>query len=84
MIAFTSFIGIESAVIYANEARNPGKTVPRAIYLCVGVISAFYFFTVWLIVGSVGVNQIVPTTEETQGDLLFVLSGSRVAIGSPR
>ncbi|GAA1681379.1 amino acid permease [Mycolicibacterium murale] len=77
MIAFTSFIGIESAVIYANEARNPGKTVPRAIYLCVGVISAFYFFTVWLIVGSVGVNQIVPTTEETQGDLLFVLSGEQ-------
>ncbi|MCV7422221.1 APC family permease [Mycobacterium yunnanensis] len=77
MIAFTSFIGIESAVIYANEARNPGKTVPRAIYLCVGVISVFYFLTVWLIVGSIGVNQIVPTANESQGDLLFVLSGQQ-------
>ncbi|MDG4667182.1 APC family permease [Mycobacterium sp. 236(2023)] len=77
MIAFTSFIGIESAVIYANEARNPGKTVPRAIYLCVGVISVFYFFTIWLIVGSVGVDQIVPRANEAQGDLLFVLSGEQ-------
>ncbi|GAB7067255.1 APC family permease [Mycobacterium hodleri] len=77
MIAFTSFIGIESAVIYANEARNPGKTVPRAIYLCVGAISVFYFFTIWLIVGSVGVNQIVPRAQEAQGDLLFVLSGEQ-------
>jgi amino acid transporter len=77
MIAFTSFIGIESAVIYANEARNPGKTVPRAIYLCVGVISVFYFLTVWLIVGSVGVDQIVPVTEKAQGDLLFTLSGEQ-------
>ena len=77
MIAFTSFIGIESAVIYANEARNPGKTVPRAIYLCVGVISIFYFLTVWLIVGSVGVNQIVPVAQEAQGDLLFTLSGDQ-------
>jgi amino acid transporter len=77
MIAFTSFIGIESAVIYANEARNPGTTVPRAIYLCVGVISVFYFLTVWMIVGSVGVSQIVPRTEEAQGDLLFILSGEQ-------
>jgi amino acid transporter len=77
MIAFTSFIGIESAVIYANEARNPGKTVPRAIYLCVGVISVFYFLTVWLIVGSIGVDQIVPKAEKTQGDLLFVFSGEQ-------
>lgn len=75
MIAFTSFIGIESAVIYANEARNPGTTVPRAIYLCVGAISVFYFLTIWLIIGSVGVDQIVPRTEVAQGDLLFVLSG---------
>lgn len=77
MIAFTSFIGIESAVIYANEARNPGKTVPRAIYLCVAAISVFYFFTVWLIVGSVGVDQIVPKANEAQGDLVFVLSGEQ-------
>ena len=77
MIAFTSFIGIESAVIYANEARNPGTTVPRAIYLCVGVISVFYFLTVWLIVGSIGVDQIVFTANEAQGDLLFVLSGQQ-------
>lgn len=77
MIAFTSFIGIESAVIYANEARDPGKTVPRAIYLCVGVISVFYFLTIWLVVGSVGVDQIVPRAEETQGDLVFVLSGEQ-------
>ena len=77
MIAFTSFIGIESAVIYANEARNPGKTVPRAIYLCVGSISVFYFLTIWLIVGSVGVDQIVPRANEAQGDLLFVLSGEQ-------
>jgi amino acid transporter len=77
MIAFTSFIGIESAVIYANEARNPGKTVPRAIYLCVAAISVFYFVTVWLIIGSVGVDQIVPRADEAQGDLLFVLSGEQ-------
>jgi amino acid transporter len=77
MIAFTSFIGIESAVIYANEARNPGKTVPRAIYACVGVISVFYFLTIWLIVGSVGVDQIVPKAEKSQGDLVFVLSGEQ-------
>ncbi len=77
MIAFTSFIGIESAVIYANEARNPGTTVPRAIYLCVGVISVFYFLTIWLIVGSVGVDEIGPRADEAQGDLLFVLSGEQ-------
>lgn len=76
MIAFTSFIGIESAVIYANEARNPGTTVPRAIYLSVGSIAVFYFLSAWLIIGSVGVDRILGLANEVQGDLVIVVAGT--------
>ncbi|MBW0103979.1 APC family permease [Pseudonocardia sp. KRD291] len=81
MIAFTSFIGIESAVLYANEARNPATTVPRAIYLSVGSIAVFYFLSAWLIVGAVGVDRIVGLATETEGDLVTVVAGDNAGNG---
>jgi amino acid transporter len=74
MVGLTSFIGVESAVIYAREARDPVRSLPRATYAAVGAIAVFYFITCWLIVGAAGAEQVVPTTAELQGDLVFALA----------
>jgi amino acid transporter len=36
------FLGFESTAIYREEAKNPEKTIPRAMYLSVVLIGVFY------------------------------------------
>ena len=56
-----SFIGIEATTIYGEEARDPEVTIPRATYLAVLLIGIFFIFTTWLMVKSVGAENLVPT-----------------------
>jgi len=39
--AFASFIGFEATAIYGEESKDPKRTVPRATYLAVGIITAY-------------------------------------------
>jgi amino acid transporter len=55
-----SFIGFEATTIYAEEARDPARTIPRATYLSVLMIGVFFVFTTWLMVVAVGPAELVP------------------------
>ena len=46
----TAFIGFEATAIFGEEARDRGRTIPRATYIAVVLISLFYAFTTWTIV----------------------------------
>lgn len=75
MIGFTSFIGIESAIIYTREAKNPARAIPRATFAAVGMIIVFYLVSSWLIIGSVGTADIVGVAAESEGALVFAVAG---------
>ncbi|WP_192931219.1 APC family permease [Gemmobacter serpentinus] len=55
-----SFIGFEATTIYAEEARDPARTIPRATYLSVLMIGVFYVFTTWLMIVGIGAAELVP------------------------
>ena len=74
MFAFVSFIGFESAALYGQEARDPGRSVPRATYIAVVLIAGFYSLTSWLAVGAVGPDHLVAAAQQQQGNLFFVLA----------
>ena len=81
--AFFSFAGWWDASKIAGEVREPGRTVPRALALGVGVVTAVY-----LLVSLVFV-YLVPTATITSdrafaalaGEALFGRSGGRVFAG---
>lgn len=50
MFAIAAMFGFESTAIYAPEAKNPEKTVPRATYVAVVVIAAFFTFTLLMLI----------------------------------
>jgi amino acid transporter len=54
------FIGIEASTIYAEEARDPEKTVPRATYLSIITIGVFFLFTSWMMISATGVDKLIP------------------------
>ncbi len=71
MFAMSAFIGFEAVAVFRDEARNPDRTVPRATYLAVLGIGAFYTLATWAIVMAWGVGQVVAETAEDPGALLL-------------
>ncbi|MGW3941639.1 APC family permease [Streptomyces phaeochromogenes] len=57
MFAVASMFGFEATAIYGEEAREPRKTVPRATYLSVVVITGFLAFTTWMLVSAHGASH---------------------------
>lgn len=56
MYAFSSFVGFEATAIYAEEARDPQRTVARATYIALVLIGVFYALTTWAAITSYGVD----------------------------
>ncbi|MEW9532090.1 APC family permease [Microbispora sp. NPDC049125] len=73
MFAFVSFIGFESASLYGKESRDPRRSVPRATYVAVVLISVFYALTSWVAVGAVGPSRVRAVAGEQLGNLFFGL-----------
>jgi amino acid transporter len=54
------FIGIEATTIYAEEARDPKTTIPRATYLSILTIGLFFLVTSWLMIVATGADKVIP------------------------
>ncbi|MDK1342118.1 APC family permease [Streptomyces sp. 378] len=57
MFAVASMFGFEATAIYGEEAREPRRTVPRATYLAVAVVTGFFALTSWMLVSSYGAGE---------------------------
>lgn len=57
VFALASMLGFEATAIYGEEARDPRKTVPRATYLAVAVVTLFFAFTTWMLISSHGASR---------------------------
>lgn len=53
-----SFIGFEATAIFGEEASKPEKTIPRATYIAIAIITCFYAFCSWAIVQYYGATQV--------------------------
>ncbi|MER5748306.1 APC family permease [Streptomyces sp. NPDC002088] len=55
--ALASMFGFEATAIYGEEAREPKKTVPRATYLSVVVVTGFFALTSWMLISAYGPSK---------------------------
>lgn len=53
-IAFWSWTGFESTVMYGEESRNPKKIIPIATLIAVTGVGLFYLFVSWMTVAGNG------------------------------
>ncbi|MGK9419064.1 APC family permease [Pseudomonas cedrina] len=78
MVALASFLGVESAALYAMEARKPAKTIPHATRLAVVLVGVAYLIIIWLIIGEVGFDSIKDEAAIAKGGLVINLFTTRL------
>lgn len=59
VMGFGAYLGFESTAIYAEEAKNPDRTVPRATIISIAFLGVFYAFTFWILTVAFGVEGVV-------------------------
>lgn len=74
----SSFIGIETTAIYAEEARNPERTIPRATHVSVILITVLLVLSSWLLILSYGPGNAEQVAQANPGTMWFD-TASRVA-----
>ncbi|MDR0242937.1 MAG: APC family permease [Burkholderia sp.] len=68
------YTGFETTAIYAEEARDPGRTIPRATYTAVVIIMTLYALSSWAIVTAYGPSNIVALAQKDPGNLWSVMA----------
>jgi len=58
LFAVGNFFGFEATVIYREECRDPQKTIPRATFIAVIGIGAFYFLAAWAFLSFYGADKV--------------------------
>jgi amino acid transporter len=76
VIGVTGFVGFESAAFYSEEARDSQRTVPKATYVCIGLIAVLYCLSSWAISVVTGPANVVSVAGKDGGEMVFMLAAS--------
>ena len=58
LIAVFAFIGFEHLVNVAEEMKEPGRTLPRALFLTLGLTAVIYALVAWIAVTAVPLEEL--------------------------
>lgn len=79
LFAFLGFFGFEATAVFRNEARNPERTIPRATYVAVVLVGAFYTVSAWLVASAIGPDRVVAAAEADPENVIVNLAADVVA-----
>jgi amino acid transporter len=83
--AFASYIGFEATAIYGEESKEPKRTVPRATYIAVGLITVLFALSTFAIVSYFGsskvIDEVLATSEELANPAAVVFTVAEQAVG---
>lgn len=75
VIAFGAFLGFEGTAIYAEEAKDPEKTIPRATYIAVAFLGLFYAFAFWIVTLAFGVEGVIAMAQSDAFTGMVIIAG---------
>jgi amino acid transporter len=78
-----SYVGFEATTIFGEEAKNADRTVPRATYYAVAVITLLYAFSTWAMTLEHGPARIQAAAAADTANLYFTAAQNRLG-GGPR
>ena len=72
--AFASFIGFEATAIYGEESIDPKRTIPRATYWAIGIITVLFALVSFAMVTGMGSTKVADYVVANSGGPDAVLS----------
>lgn len=79
LFTFAMFTMFEAPTVFSEEARNPERTIPRALYLVITVIALLYAISTWAISAAIGNDAIAETAAANPDAFIYELAA--VAVG---
>ncbi|MGN8132722.1 APC family permease [Paenarthrobacter sp. 22069] len=76
LFAFACFTSFEATVVFAEEAKEPRRTIPRAAYFVIAFVGIFYTISTWAISGAIGINNIQTVATDNPAGMIFDLAGT--------
>ncbi|ADG87491.1 amino acid permease [Thermobispora bispora] len=73
-----AFSGFEASVVFSEESKDPKRTVPMATYVALGIMTALYTLSAWLMTVPVGKDKIIDAARDQSTELLFGLAGQNI------
>ena len=70
LFAIISYVGFEATAIFRDEARTPERTIPRATYVSLILIGAFYAVTSWAMISGWGDEEAVSRATDSGSTFL--------------
>ncbi|WP_240630237.1 APC family permease [Specibacter cremeus] len=81
VMGFGAYLGFEGTAIYAEEAKNPARTVPAATYIAIAFLGIFYAFTFWVLTVAFGLDGVLKmATSDDFQDMVFTASGNYLGV----
>lgn len=74
----TCFTTFEATTVFAEEARNPRRTIPLALYFVIIFIALFYGIATWAVSMAVGPDQVQQAATDDLSGLMFMLALEKV------
>lgn len=66
-----SYMGFETTAIYAEEAKDPKRTIPLATYISLVAIMAIYTVSTWTLIVAWGPDNVVGEAQRDGGTLWY-------------
>ncbi|MDT3722451.1 APC family permease [Pseudomonas oryzihabitans] len=82
LFCFAAFIGFEASTLYAEEAKNPQRTIPLATFIAVLLVGGFYTFSVWAMIVGSGADGIVERLQAMPDPITFLYGLSDQYVGT--
>lgn len=74
----TCFTTFEATTVFAEEARNPRRTIPLALFFVIGFIAVFYGIATWAVSMAVGPENVQEAAGSNLEGLMFGLAAQYV------
>jgi amino acid transporter/ribosomal protein S18 acetylase RimI-like enzyme len=76
--AIAGFVGFEGSAVFAEETKDPRRTVARATFIAIAFIGVLYALSSWALSVTTGPDEIVGASAEQGPALLFNLGSGYV------
>jgi amino acid transporter len=81
IVGFGAYLGFESTAIYAEEAKRPERTIPRATIIAIAFLGVFYAFTFWVLTVAFGVEGVLEMARSDAFETMVITGTEDLAGG---